>query len=101
MYFGLGLSLGAVVATLFAPASGSDTRQMIAQKAGEGIDQLKNQSQAWKGSVTDAMNDTVQKTKDTVQKAGRTLQYGKDNLNAAVQGAKDAYREAVATTPNM
>jgi gas vesicle protein len=112
VYFGVGLGLGAVVATLFAPASGADTRQMIAQKTSDGIDQLKSQGQAWKGAVTDTVNDTVQRTKDTVndtmqrtkdsvQKAGRTLQYSKDNLSAAVQGAKDAYREAVATTPGV
>ena len=100
VYFAMGLGIGAAVATLYAPASGDETRQMIAQKTSEGMDQLKNKGQAWKGSMTDAMNETVQRTKETVQKAGKTLQYGTQNVNAAVQAAKDAYKQSVETTPS-
>ena len=43
-YFLLGLGIGAAVGILWAPRSGQETRQLIADRAGESADYLKGRA---------------------------------------------------------
>ena len=87
-YFFLGLGLGVAVGLLFAPKSGSDTRDLLLTKADEGKEFLKRRSSELRDSATDA----IEKGKSAVTRQ-------RDHLSAAVEAGKQAYREAVTGTP--
>jgi gas vesicle protein len=81
-FFLAGLGIGAVLALLFAPRSGKETRDMIAQKAEEGRDFVKTKS----GEIRKQAEDAVEKGKELVNKQ-------KDLLSAALEAGKQAYQE--------
>lgn len=85
-YFFLGLGLGVAVGVLFAPKSGSETRELIRSKANEGADYVKRRG----SELREQANEAIGKGKQTIQRH-------KDNLSAAVEAGKQAYREAVNT----
>lgn len=85
-YFFLGLGLGVAVGVLFAPKSGSETREMLRSKANEGADYMKRRSGEFREQATGAIG-----------RGKQTLQRHKDNLSAAVEAGKQAYRDAVNT----
>jgi gas vesicle protein len=88
-YFFLGLGLGVAAGLLFAPKSGPETRDLLRSKADEGKDYLKKRS----SEVRDQAADVLERGKSTVTRQ-------RDNLVAAVEAGKQAYREAVSATPN-
>ena len=83
-YFFLGLGLGVAVGVLFAPKSGEETRDLIRSKTGEGADYVKRRS----SELRDAANDALERGKDSLRKQ-------KDNLSAALDAGKQAYRDAM------
>ena len=83
-YFFLGLGLGVLAGVLFAPKSGEETRDLIRSKAGEGSDYVKRRSLELRDAATDAMD----RSKESIRRQ-------KDNLTAAVEAGKQAYRDAV------
>ena len=88
-YFFLGLGLGVAAGLLFAPKSGPETRDLLMAKADEGKEYLKRRST----ELQDQASDVLDRGKSTVTRQ-------RDNLVAAVEAGKQAYREAVSTTPN-
>ena len=84
-YFVLGFGIGVAVGILFAPQSGEETRDLIRSKAGESKDYLKKRSE-----------DLYQSAGDLVEKGKTVVSRQKDQLSAAVEAGKQAYREAVA-----
>ena len=87
--FLLGLGVGVAIGMLFAPKSGQETREIIKNKTGEGTDYLKQRSTVLKQTAS-----------EWVDKGKEALGRQKDNLTDAVEAGKQAYREAVSTTPN-
>jgi len=85
-YFFLGLGLGVAVGVLFAPKSGSETRDLIRSKANESADYMKRRGTEFRDHASEALD-----------KGKQTLQRHKDNLAAAVDAGKQAYRDAVNT----
>jgi gas vesicle protein len=83
-YFFLGLGLGVAVGVLFAPKSGTETRQFIRSKANDSVDYVKRRSDDLKDTAT-----------ETIDRGKETLRRHKDNLSAAVEAGKQAYRESV------
>ena len=83
-YFFLGLGLGVAVGLLFAPKSGAETRDLLLTKADEGKEYLRRRSE----DIRDSAGDLLDKGRDLVSKQ-------KDQLNAAVEAGKQAYRDAV------
>lgn len=83
-YFFLGLGLGVAVGILFAPKSGQETRQLLRSKAGEGTDYLKRRSDELRSGA----NDLIDRGRTVVARQ-------KEQLSAAVEAGKQAYREAV------
>jgi gas vesicle protein len=85
-YFLLGLGMGVAVGVLFAPKSGEETREMLRGKANEGRDYLRRRTEEVRDSATEVIN------------RGRdTLQQQRDNLAAALEAGKQAYRQSVDT----
>jgi gas vesicle protein len=83
-FFFLGLGLGVAVGVLFAPKSGTETRECIRDKAGEGVDYVKRRGE----ELRDTAAETIDRSKETLRRH-------KENLAAAVDAGKAAYRDAV------
>jgi gas vesicle protein len=84
-YFFLGLGIGVAVGILFAPKSGEETRNLIKTKANESGDYLRRR--------TEELRETAS---EYVDRGKSALQRQREQLNAAVEAGKAAYREAVA-----
>jgi gas vesicle protein len=82
-FFFLGLGLGVAVGVLFAPKSGAETREYLRNRAEEGADYVKRKSVDLKDTAT-----------ETVERSKQHLQRHKDNLAAAVEAGRSAYRDA-------
>jgi len=89
-YFFLGLGLGVAAGILFAPNSGAETRELLRSKAEEGADLARRQAE-----------DLREKAAETIEKGKSTVQRHKENLSAAVEAGKQAYREAVVNPGNL
>ncbi len=85
-YFFLGLGVGVAVGLLFAPKSGEETRALIKSKANDGADYLRKRSDDLRESAT----GLVERSKEAVSRQ-------KDQLSAAVQAGRQAYRDSVAS----
>ena len=85
-FFFLGLGLGVAVGVLFAPKSGAETRELLRSKAEEGAEAAKRRA----AELRDAAAETLERGKSAVQRH-------KENLSAAVDAGKQAYREATNT----
>jgi gas vesicle protein len=81
-FFLAGMGIGAVLALLFAPKSGEETRDYIAQKAGESREYMTSKGRDLRKQAEDA----VDKAKDVVNKQ-------KEQLSAALEAGKQAYQE--------
>jgi gas vesicle protein len=82
LYFVLGAAIGAATALLLAPRSGVETRKLIVSKAREGADIVTNRAKAVAG-----------KTTEYVERGKEILQQQRDQLGAAIEAGKRAYRE--------
>jgi gas vesicle protein len=105
-YFLLGLGIGVAAGVLWAPKSGEETRQLLADKAGEGADYLKARTDEGKQYVAQRASegkeylrqqtDTLKGSASELYDKGRTtVAKQKENLSAAVEAGKQAYRDAV------
>ncbi len=94
-YFLLGLGIGVAAGLLWAPRSGEETRALLADKAGEGADYLKSRAQEGTDFVKQRTDDLKQSASDIYDKGRSSVYQQKDNLTAAVEAGKQAYRDAV------
>ena len=117
-WFVAGLSLGALLGVLFAPKSGKETREELAQRTGEGRDYLVargRQAQEQMGTLVERgkeqVNDFAGKAKDGVERTraqwGGLVDKGRDavggsaeRIAAAMEAGKEAFRATTATTDN-
>jgi gas vesicle protein len=88
----LGLGAGLAVGLLFAPHPGEETREIIADKAKEGmaraadaIDELKIQVEAGLVNAREAVQQIRERAQDTVAEA-------REKLQEAARAGQDAYR---------
>jgi gas vesicle protein len=93
LFFMAGAGIGAVLALLFAPKSGRETRDMISRSATDSREFITNkvtegrQMVEEKGrKITDDFTSFVDKSKEAVQRQ-------KEQLTAAFEAGKAAYRE--------
>jgi gas vesicle protein len=77
-----GMGIGAILALLFAPKSGKETRDYLVQKAEEGRDYVTVRGRELRKQAEEA----VEKAKDVVAKQ-------KEQLSAALEAGKQAYQE--------
>ncbi|HSW48944.1 MAG TPA: YtxH domain-containing protein [Bryobacteraceae bacterium] len=85
-YFVLGFGIGVAVGILFAPQSGEETRNLLKSKAGEGKEYLKQRGE----KLYESAGDVVEKGKSAVARQ-------REQLAAAVEAGKQAYRDAVSS----
>ena len=81
-YFLLGLGIGVGVGVLFAPKSGSETRELLKSKAEEGKEYLSRRSEEFKESAS-----------DIIDRGKQAVARQRDQVTAAVEAGKQAYRE--------
>jgi len=81
-FFLAGAGIGAILALLFAPKTGQETRDYIAQRANESRDRVTEKSREYR----DRAEGYVDKARGTVNKQ-------KEQLSAALEAGKQAYRE--------
>lgn len=81
VYFLMGLGIGALIGILFAPQSGEQTRELIADRADEGRDYLLRKGR----EVRDQASSFADRGKEV-------LAQQRDQLAAAVEAGKQAYR---------
>jgi gas vesicle protein len=93
LYFLAGAGIGAAFALLFAPKSGRETREMIARTASDSRDFLSNKVSEGRSyvegtgrKVTDEFSSFIEKSKDALQRQ-------KEQLTAAFEAGKAAYKE--------
>src|SRR6185437_12291637 len=86
--FLLGLGVGVGIGMLFAPKSGSETRQIIKDKAGESGDFIRQRS----GDLKQTASEWVDKGRDVVNRQ-------RDNLTDAMEAGRQAYRDTVGQPP--
>jgi gas vesicle protein len=80
-YFLTGLGMGALIGVLFAPQSGERTRELIADKAEEGREFLLSKSRELRNQAA-----------DYVERGKEVLAEQREQLAAAVEAGKQAYR---------
>ncbi len=81
-FFLAGLGIGAILALLFAPQSGKETRDLIAQKATEGKEYVTARTRELRGQA-----------EDLVEKGKERLAKEKERVAGAYDAARQAYRE--------
>jgi gas vesicle protein len=82
LYFVLGAAIGAATALLLAPRSGVETRKLILSKAREGADVVTTRAKVVAG-----------KTSEYVERGKEVLQQQRDQISAAIEAGKRAYRD--------
>jgi len=81
-FFLAGLGIGAVLALLFAPRSGKETRDLIVQKAEEGRD-----------FVVTKTDELRKQAEEAVEKGRGLVTKQKELLSAALEAGKQAYQD--------
>jgi gas vesicle protein len=87
--FLLGGLTGAVLAVLYAPRSGKETREMLGEKIREGAErgrELRDRAMARGREALDEAADYVEKQRESLDRR-------KERLAAAVEAGRQAYRE--------
>lgn len=87
-FFLAGAGIGAIVALLFAPKTGQETRDYITQRAGESRDR-----------VTERSKEYRQRAEGYVDKARDAVAKQKEQLSAALEAGKQAYHEEKTKVP--
>jgi gas vesicle protein len=86
-WFLAGVGLGALVGVLYAPRSGSETRDVIRARAEEGRDYVRTRAREARGQAS----EWVDRGRDVVNQQ-------KDQFRAAYEAGRQAYQEATTET---
>src|SRR5437870_1219350 len=89
-YFLAGIGIGSLVGVLFAPQSGEETRDLIAGKAEESREFVRAKSRELRDQAA-----------DYVERGKGVLAEQRDNLAAAVEAGKQAYRAEAQSKGNL
>ena len=81
-YFLIGFGLGAVVALLFAPKSGKELREDIAETTRRGY----GKGREWAETGREKASGLLEEAKETVTR-------GKERISAAIEAGQQVYRE--------
>ena len=77
-----GLGIGAIVALLFAPASGDEARDYLGRKADEGREYVSARGR-----------EVRRQAEELVEKAKELVTQQKEQLTAAIEAGKQAYQD--------
>ena len=87
-YLFLGIGVGLAVGLLFAPKTGEETRAALKDRADESRDYVKRKS----GEMRETATDFIDRGRDAVARQ-------KEQVAAAVEAGRQAYREAHGSYP--
>ncbi len=93
LYFLIGSFVGASVALLLAPKSGKQTRDMIGARAREGADYLTARSLEVADRVGSTGRNLQNQATELVDRSVEAINRQKEQLAAAIDAGKSAYRE--------
>jgi gas vesicle protein len=93
LYFLAGAGVGAVFALLFAPKSGRETRDLIARTANDSRDFLTTKVNEGRQVVEERSRKLGDDFNSFIDKSKEAVQRQKDQLSAAFEAGKAAYRE--------
>src|SRR5947207_13112211 len=88
LWFLAGLGIGAAVGILYAPQSGSETREILMAKAEEGRDFVRKRA-----------NDARDQAEQWAAKGKGVYTPQREHIRSAVEAGGKAYREKTATAP--
>jgi len=86
LWFLAGLGIGAVVGVLYAPHSGSETRDVLLSKAEEGRDYVRDRARQARSQA----EEWIDRGRDVVHQQ-------KEQIRSAYEAGRQAYHEATAT----
>jgi gas vesicle protein len=86
MWFLAGLGVGALLGVMYAPRPGSETRETIREKAGEGREFVKSRAR----QAREQASEWAERGRDIVSQQ-------RDQIRNAVDAGRQAYREATDT----
>ena|SRR5437016_8548861 len=93
LYFLAGASIGAAFALLFAPKSGRETRELLARTATDSKDFLSTKVNEGRQVVEERGRKIGDDFTSFVDKSKEAVQRQKEQLTAAFEAGKAAYRE--------
>ena len=93
LYFVAGAGIGAVFALLFAPKSGRETRELIARTASDSRDFLSTKVNEGRQIVEERGRRLGDDVTSFMDKSKEAVQRQKEQLTAAFEAGKAAYRE--------
>lgn len=93
LYFLAGAGIGAVLALLFAPKSGRETRQLIARTAADSREFLTHKVTEGKQFVGETSRKVSDDFSSFVDRSKDALVRQKEQLTAAFEAGKAAYKE--------
>ena len=93
LIFVAGAGIGAVLALLFAPKSGRETRDLIARTANDSRDFLTNKMTEGRQIVDEKRRRVTDDFSTFLDKSKEAVQRQKEQLSAAFDAGKAAYRE--------
>jgi gas vesicle protein len=92
-YFVVGGAVGAVVALLFAPKAGRELREDIADVTRKGVDQARETGAQLGAKAGEYYEAAAGKAGDLAASARQVAARRGENLSAAIEAGKQAYRE--------
>lgn len=93
LYFLAGAGIGAVLALLFAPKSGRETRELIGRAASDSRDFLASKVSEGKQFVGDKSRKVTDDFSSFVDRSKDAIVRQKEQLTAAFEAGKAAYKE--------
>jgi gas vesicle protein len=93
LFFVAGAGIGAVLALLFAPKSGRETRELLARTATDSRDFISNKYSEGRQIVDDKRRKLTDDFSSFLDKSKEAVQRQKEQLSAAFEAGKAAYRE--------
>ena len=84
-YFLVGGGIGAIVALLFAPRTGRETREIIAQRTADSRERVASATRVTSEKVSDYVDKGLGKGKEAVSSQ-------RDQISAAIAAGKQAYQ---------
>jgi len=93
LFFLVGGVIGAGIALLYAPRSGTETRENIKQLATRSKTRVQEEKEAIQQRISDLLNQISSKTEELIKGGTQLAEEKKREILAAIQAAKRAYEE--------
>jgi len=91
-WFLTGLAAGLSLGILFAPQSGEKSRRLIRNKAQDGNDLLKSSVNQGQEYIKRQGKELLDEANDLIDRGKNAVKHQKDQLSAAIEAGKEAYR---------